>query len=128
MILDRNLSCFFSKILQMIAIQRKDNNMWAMPGGMLDDNETPFEAAKREFSEEALHGASGKTALHLLRDALIGVFEMIYFQRKMCPPFPNSLIRTPTKSMPDTLMTREIRTTHGWRPQHFIFMMRPATM
>lgn len=44
----------------MIAIQRKDNHMWAMPGGMVDGNETPLEAAKREFREEALHKAPGK--------------------------------------------------------------------
>lgn len=44
----------------MVAIQRRDNSMWAMPGGMLDDNETPQMAAKREFKEEALSGATGK--------------------------------------------------------------------
>lgn len=47
----------------MVAIQRRDNNMWAMPGGMLDDNETPQIAVKREFMEEALSGASG---IHIL--------------------------------------------------------------
>lgn len=47
------------KILQMVSIQRRDNSMWAMPGGMLDVNETPQMAVKREFMEEALSGASG---------------------------------------------------------------------
>lgn len=50
---------FLRNILQMVAIQRRDNHMWAMPGGMLDANETPQTAAKREFQEEALNGASG---------------------------------------------------------------------
>lgn len=43
----------------MIAIQRRDNNMWAMPGGMVECNESASAAAKREFTEEALKDASG---------------------------------------------------------------------
>lgn len=43
----------------MIAIQRRDNNMWAMPGGMVDGNESAFVAARREFIEETLQDAPG---------------------------------------------------------------------
>jgi ADP-ribose pyrophosphatase len=40
--------------LQYIAIERSDTGQWALPGGMIDAGEEPREAAKREFTEEAL--------------------------------------------------------------------------
>lgn len=43
----------------MIAIRRRDNNMWAIPGGMVEEGEAPFNTAKREFCEEAMHNAPG---------------------------------------------------------------------
>jgi len=39
--------------LQMAAIQRADNNQWAIPGGMVDSGETVSVTLKREFYEEA---------------------------------------------------------------------------
>lgn len=42
-------------ILQFCAIQRRDNNEWAIPGGMIDPGETVSETLKREFQEEALN-------------------------------------------------------------------------
>lgn len=44
----------------MIAIQRKDNNMWAIPGGMVDPGEKISATLKREFIEEALNSNTGK--------------------------------------------------------------------
>ncbi|KAM7357771.1 putative nudix hydrolase 6 isoform 2-T2 [Cochliomyia hominivorax] len=41
-------------ILQMVAIQRHDNKMWAIPGGMVDPGEKVSTTLKREFVEEAL--------------------------------------------------------------------------
>ncbi|XP_073838055.1 ADP-ribose pyrophosphatase, mitochondrial [Musca autumnalis] len=41
-------------ILQMVAIQRRDNNMWAIPGGMVDPGEKVSATLRREFMEEAL--------------------------------------------------------------------------
>ncbi|XP_023309015.2 ADP-ribose pyrophosphatase, mitochondrial isoform X2 [Lucilia cuprina] len=41
-------------ILQMVAIQRHDNKMWAIPGGMVDPGEKVSTTLKREFIEEAL--------------------------------------------------------------------------
>jgi ADP-ribose pyrophosphatase len=38
--------------LEMLAIQRGDTDEWAMPGGMKDGNETPFETISRELREE----------------------------------------------------------------------------
>lgn len=38
----------------MIAIQRRDSGMWAIPGGMVDPGEKVTATLKREFMEEAL--------------------------------------------------------------------------
>lgn len=40
-------------ILQFCAIQRRDCNEWAIPGGMVDPGENVSETLKREFLEEA---------------------------------------------------------------------------
>ena len=37
---------------QVCLIRRKDNGLWALPGGYQDLGETPAECAKREFYEE----------------------------------------------------------------------------
>ncbi|XP_017135395.1 ADP-ribose pyrophosphatase, mitochondrial isoform X2 [Drosophila miranda] len=42
-------------ILQMVAIQRSDNKLWAIPGGMVDPGENVTVTLKREFTEEALN-------------------------------------------------------------------------
>lgn len=51
----------------MIAIQRGDNGIWAMPGGMVDKNETTLEAAKREFFEEAMHEAPEEDVFNITK-------------------------------------------------------------
>lgn len=40
-------------VLQMVAIQRDDTGHWAIPGGMVDYNETVSVTLRREFQEEA---------------------------------------------------------------------------
>ncbi len=40
--------------LEMIAIQRRDNQRWAIPGGMVDHGEQVSETLARELAEEAL--------------------------------------------------------------------------
>ena len=37
----------------MLAIQRKDTEQWAIPGGMVDDGEAVSATVRREFEEEA---------------------------------------------------------------------------
>lgn len=46
-------------IIEMIAIQRRDNLMWAIPGGMVDPGEKATTTLKREFTEEALNSSKG---------------------------------------------------------------------
>ena len=38
--------------LEMIAVERKDNGQWAIPGGMVDGDEEAHETAARELTEE----------------------------------------------------------------------------
>jgi hypothetical protein len=52
---------------QLLLIQRADNGMWAMPGGMLEVGETPSEGVVREVLEE--------TGMHSRAVALVGVFD-----------------------------------------------------
>lgn len=37
---------------KIVLIRRKDNNMWALPGGFIEPNETINQAARRELREE----------------------------------------------------------------------------
>jgi ADP-ribose pyrophosphatase len=61
-------------LFQMVAIQRKDSGMWAIPGGMVDDGELVSETLRREFTEEA--GAlEDEDARADLEDALDDVFK-----------------------------------------------------
>ena len=39
--------------LQMVAIQRSDNKLWAIPGGMVEAGHSVSETLRREFMEEA---------------------------------------------------------------------------
>ena len=41
-------------MLEVVVIRRGDTGSWALPGGMIDKGETPTEALKREFKEEAM--------------------------------------------------------------------------
>lgn len=45
----------FRNILQMVAIRRRDNHQWAIPGGMVDPGEKATATLKREFIEEAMN-------------------------------------------------------------------------
>lgn len=53
--------CYVRNILEMVAIQRRDNLMWAIPGGMVDPGEKATATLKREFTEEALNSNKGES-------------------------------------------------------------------
>lgn len=48
------------QILEFVAIQRRDTQEWAIPGGMVDANEEVSLTLKREFNEEALNSLEGE--------------------------------------------------------------------
>ncbi len=52
---------------RILLIQRADNALWAMPGGMFEVGESPAEGAVRETLEE--------TGVHCRTKALVGVFD-----------------------------------------------------
>lgn len=52
---------------QILLVQRADNKMWAMPGGVLEVGETPAEGVVRETFEE--------TGVRCKAIALVGVFD-----------------------------------------------------
>jgi len=43
------------KVLEFVAIKRKDGGAWAIPGGMVDPGENVSVTLKREFGEEAMN-------------------------------------------------------------------------
>jgi len=49
-------------ILQFCAIQRRDSNEWALPGGMVDPGEQVSVTLQREFMEEALNSLESTPA------------------------------------------------------------------
>ncbi|XP_005093921.1 ADP-ribose pyrophosphatase, mitochondrial isoform X2 [Aplysia californica] len=50
------------QILEFIAVQRRDNGEWALPGGMVDAGEVVSITLKREFGEEALNSLEANDA------------------------------------------------------------------
>lgn len=52
---------------RILLIQRADNGLWAMPGGMLEMGETPAEGAAREAREEA--------GVEIEVDELVGIYD-----------------------------------------------------
>eukprot|EP00035_Acanthoeca_spectabilis_P020283 m.432069 g.432069 ORF g.432069 m.432069 type:complete len:1177 (-) comp17385_c0_seq1:1143-4673(-) len=42
-------------ILEVVLVKRQDNGSWALPGGMVDPNDTLSRTLKKEFGEEALN-------------------------------------------------------------------------
>ncbi|MEM7128395.1 MAG: NUDIX hydrolase N-terminal domain-containing protein [Chloroflexota bacterium] len=75
---------------RILLIQRADNAMWAMPGGMFEVGESPAEGAVRETFEE--------TGVHCRAKSFIGVFDSrlmagksrfhLYHFTFLCEPIP----------------------------------------
>jgi ADP-ribose pyrophosphatase YjhB (NUDIX family) len=52
---------------QILLIQRRDNGLWCLPGGLVEVGETPAESAERELWEESgIHGHAAR---------LLGIFD-----------------------------------------------------
>ncbi|XP_049767308.1 ADP-ribose pyrophosphatase, mitochondrial [Schistocerca cancellata] len=62
------------KILQFVAIQRRDTREWAIPGGMVDPGEVVTTTLKREFFEEALDALGRKPEQLNEADAIVTKF------------------------------------------------------
>ncbi|WP_455464276.1 NUDIX hydrolase N-terminal domain-containing protein [Candidatus Hodarchaeum mangrovi] len=83
---------------EILLIQRADNQMWAMPGGLLEVGETPAEGVIREIFEE--------TGIECQAIELIGIFDSRFWQTSfpfhmyhllfLCSPIKSSHARTAT--------------------------------
>jgi len=67
-------------ILEFVAIQRRDNLQWAIPGGMVDNGEHVSLTLKREFGEEAMNSIeeTERDSTKKLIDALFEGGDVIY--------------------------------------------------
>eukprot|EP00514_Thraustochytrium_sp_LLF1b_P010458 CAMPEP_0184559304 /NCGR_PEP_ID=MMETSP0199_2-20130426/46359_1 /TAXON_ID=1112570 /ORGANISM="Thraustochytrium sp., Strain LLF1b" /LENGTH=1234 /DNA_ID=CAMNT_0026956591 /DNA_START=1 /DNA_END=3705 /DNA_ORIENTATION=+ len=72
---DAIVTRYYNGKLQVVAIQRKDNNLWALPGGMVDAGESVSMATRREFREEAGNLDLNETETKQYHDALDKVFS-----------------------------------------------------
>ena len=57
--------------LEMIAVKRGDNGAWAIPGGMVNKNESARHAAIRELFEESLDTSDGYKEVNAKLDKLL---------------------------------------------------------
>lgn len=83
---------------RILLIQRADNQMWAMPGGMLEVGESPAEGVVRETLEE--------TGVHCAVKSFIGVFDsrltggksrfQLYHFTFLCEPVAGKLVEPAT--------------------------------
>lgn len=60
-------AAIFNQVGDLLLIQRKDNGLWAMPGGLCEVGETPAEGVVREAWEE--------TGLTVTPISLVGVYD-----------------------------------------------------
>jgi len=66
--------------LQMVAIQRRDTGVWAIPGGMVDYGETVSATVRREFKEETgnLSDPAQREVFERLVDTLFETGTIVY--------------------------------------------------
>lgn len=63
-------------LLEFVAIKRKDNEEWAIPGGMVDPGDTVSGTLKKEFSEEALNSLElSKSKQEKTQNLLMQLFQ-----------------------------------------------------
>lgn len=110
----------------MVAIQRRDNLMWAIPGGMVDAGEKATATLKREFTEEALNSNKGGLIFrlelnfsHTHTNTYTFMFTMLTQFRKLS----NSSMKTVRKFIQDMLMIHAIRIMPGSKQPRIISMM-----
>ncbi|XP_032899516.1 ADP-ribose pyrophosphatase, mitochondrial-like isoform X1 [Amblyraja radiata] len=75
-------NCSGKPILQFVAICRKDNKEWAIPGGMVDPGEKVSATLRREFGEETLNSLglpeAERQGMKELINFLFEAGEMVY--------------------------------------------------
>jgi hypothetical protein len=69
-------------VIEFVAIKRKDNGEWAIPGGMVEPGDTVSVTLKKEFGEEAMNSLSlseeDRAQLEKNLDDLFGHGQEVY--------------------------------------------------
>ncbi|CAF1262226.1 unnamed protein product, partial [Didymodactylos carnosus] len=68
-------SGWFKKVLEVVTIQRRDNQELALPGGMVDPGEKAFSTLIREFKEEAMNSLEIKDISKSSANCIEKLFE-----------------------------------------------------
>ena len=91
---------------EMLLIQRKDDQLWAMPGGLLEVGETPAEGTCREVWEE--------TGIEVEALALIGVYDSrLCGSRTTAHLYQLVFLCRPVEAVPRPVVTTETLNV-GW--------------
>lgn len=77
---------------KILLIQRTDDHLWAIPGGLSEVGETPAQAAERELWEEA--GVHGKIT------RLLGLFDSRYWQTRTKTHLVSAMFQIETNETP----------------------------
>ena len=77
---------------KILLIQRQDDHLWAIPGGLSEVGETPAQAAERELWEEA--GVHGKAS------RLLGLFDSRPWQTRSRMHLVSAMFELETDEMP----------------------------
>jgi ADP-ribose pyrophosphatase YjhB (NUDIX family) len=110
----------FDREGRLLVVRRADDGCWGLPGGWLEPNETPAEAARRETREE--------TGLEVRIDRLVDVFTRKARQGQapqasvailyLCDPVSGDL-RLSHESTDVAFMPLEaVPAWHGWHEEH----------
>ncbi len=118
---------------RILLIQRADNQLWAMPGGALEVNETPSEGVLREVLEETGVAAESVTLVGLHDSRLLGsngrfhLYQVTFLCRltgenAVAPSHPQEIINQGwfyESALPDALdsthATRILEAFRVWR-------------
>ncbi|KAE8752373.1 hypothetical protein FOCC_FOCC000845 [Frankliniella occidentalis] len=67
-----------ARVLQFVAIRRRDSGEWALPGGMVDPGEAVSATLRREFLEEAVNVLRDPARERLVGDFFAGGGDVVY--------------------------------------------------
>lgn len=111
---------------RLLLVHRADDGCWGLPGGWLEPNETPAEAARRETREE--------TGLEVRIDRLVDVFTRRAGEGQapqasvailyLCRPLSGDLRASHESTEVAFMRPEEVPAWHGWHEEHAAAALR----